>query len=45
MDNIQAIEKIKALIIEGYISHSDLMVLASIAYAKEAADDVRYGNE
>jgi len=45
MNNTQAIEQIKKLIIEGYVSHSDLMILASIAYASEAAQDHRSDHE
>ena len=45
MDNTQAIEEIKKLIVGGYVSHSDLMVLASIAYEFEAAQDHRSDHE
>ena len=45
MDNEQIIEQIESWIMAGKLSFDDLQLLTEQAYAKEAADDVRYGNE
>jgi 6-phosphogluconate dehydrogenase (decarboxylating) len=45
VDNIKAIQEIKDLIKHGYISHSDLMKLAAMAYEEEAKLDHRSDHE
>jgi hypothetical protein len=45
MDNTQAIEQVKHMIVSGYISHSDLMRLAAMAYEEEAKLDHRSDHE
>ena len=45
MDNQKAIAEIVSLINHGFISHSDLIDLAAIAYAEEAGQDAGTSNE
>jgi hypothetical protein len=45
MDNTQAIEQVQGMIVNGQISHSDLMRLAAMAYEEEAKLDHRSDHE
>jgi hypothetical protein len=45
MNNTQAIKQVKHMIVSGYISHSDLMKLAALAYEVEAKLDHRSDHE
>jgi hypothetical protein len=45
MDNTQAIQEVTDMITNGNISHSDLMILAAMAYHVEAQLDHRSDHE
>ena len=45
MDKQTALEAIFLFIIDGFISHDELVELAGVAYAKEAADDAESDDE
>ena len=45
MDNKTALLSIERYIVEGLVSHAEIVELAAMAYAKEAADDARSNDE
>jgi len=45
MDNKTPLQLIELCIVEGLVSHAEIVELAAMAYAKEAADDARSNDE